>query len=171
MTEFVDSKNFDQVLGQILARKEGKKIIKGQFDIDSVTLAHKLDFIMVLLASFQTIRGLTYKILFWDRIDSIKDLIESSEKKCQIASLYEGYEHPGVIFVDDKALDISFCKQLLVNHFNYEMAKTPSLNLRIQLCINHSYDVTLLDIYDDRGFYIYYLGYSPTGAGLSCAPE
>ena len=159
MTEFVDSKNFDQVFGQLLAKKEGENTIKGRFDIEPVTLAHKLDFVVALLSSFQTIRGLTYKILFWDRIGSIKDLMASSRKRYQLSSLYEGDEHPGVIFVDEESLDDSFCKRLLVNHFNYEIAKAPSLNLRIQLCVNHSHYITLLDIYDDRGFDIYYLCY------------
>jgi len=36
------------------------------------------------------------------------------------------------------------------------MAKEPSFNIRVQLSINTNNSIILLDIYDDRGFDIYF---------------
>jgi len=78
-------------------------------------------------------------------------------KKYKKTSSYKNGKQPGNIFTDEEVLDISFLKLLLSNHFNFEMAKEPSLNIRVQLCVNlHSF-IILLDIYDDRGFDIYFI--------------
>lgn len=65
------------------------------------------------------------------------------------------------IFIDDGILDISFLKSILNNHFNFEMAKEPSQNLRVQISVNLDNIIILLDIYDDRGFDIYYIPVFP----------
>ena len=155
--KFIDSKNFDKSFDKILAKRQSRNVVKGRFDLEPVVLTHKVDFVIQLLLSFNLVEGVTYKILFWEQTNLIKDLIEYSRKKHQFAAVYEGSQLPGVVFIDEKVLDESFCKRLLVNHFNYEMAEDPSLNLRVYICVNHSHYITLLDIYDDRGLDIYYL--------------
>ena len=70
---------------------------------------------------------------------------------------YKNGKRAGVIFIDDRILDESFLKSVLDNHFNFEMAKEPSQNLRVQICVNLNNIIMLLDIYDDRGFDIYYV--------------
>lgn len=117
-----------------------------------------IDFITRLLLSFKSVLSLTYKILFWEKDSVVQRLIESNEQKIfEIGTSYKNGEAPGVIFIDDGTLDETFLSTLLINHFNYEMAKDPALNLRVQICVNHENYITLLDIYDDRGFDIYYL--------------
>jgi hypothetical protein len=37
------------------------------------------------------------------------------------------------------------------------MAEEPSLNLRIQICLTQEKGIVLLDIYDDRGFDVYFI--------------
>ena len=53
--------------------------------------------------------------------------------------------------------DEKIFRQLLTNHFNYETAEDPSLNIRVQICLNEETEIRLLDIYDDRGFDAYVL--------------
>lgn len=49
---------------------------------------------------------------------------------------YKNGKQAGAIFIDDGILDISFLKSILNNHFNFEMAKEPSQNLRVQISVN-----------------------------------
>jgi hypothetical protein len=156
--KMIDSKNFDENFENLLKIKQGKNILKGRFDIESSQLVKKIDFIIYLLTSIKLIKGLTYKILFWEEVTPLQNLIECyRDKKYIMTKPYKNRKLPGVIFIDDKILDELFLKELLTNHFNYEMAKDPSLNLRIQICVNQKDYITLFDIYDDRGFDTYYL--------------
>lgn len=156
--EKIDSENFDETFERLLEEKKGQNVIKGRFDIEPVELNEKLDFIIRLLLSFKSIAGFTYKILFWEKDNLVEGLLKSTKEKVyKVATSYKNEELPGIIFVDSDTLDEPFLKALLTNHFNYEMAKDPSLNLRIQICVSHEGYKTLLDIYDDRGFDIYYL--------------
>lgn len=157
MRRKIDSSNFEKSFSKLLEIKKGEKVIKGRFDLEPIELEARLDFIIQLLLSFKSVVGLTYKILFWEKNNFLQSFFEFNQKKYSIVTPYQNGELPGVIFLDEDVLDQSFIKSLLIIHFNYEMAKDPSLNLRVQLCVNHEKYITLLDIYDDRGFDIYYL--------------
>jgi hypothetical protein len=154
----IDSKKFDEVFQKLLEEKKGKDVVKGRFDIEQIEFDAKLDFIFHLLLSDRFAENFTYKILFWEEISAIQRLIDNYKVKTyNVAKLYENGEQPGVIFIDDEKLYEAFLRELLTNHFNYELAKEPRMNLRVQVCISHKDYTTLLDIYDDRGFDIYYL--------------
>jgi len=154
----IDSKNFDKSFEKLFEIKKGDNIVKGRFDIEPIQLKEKIDFITHLLLSFKSVSSLTYKILFWDSDKIIQKFIESNKEKIfEIITPYKNGEMPGTLFIDERAIDEAFLHTLLINHFNYEMAKDPSLNIRVQICVNHEKYITLLDIYDDRGFDIYYL--------------
>lgn len=156
MKNKVDSRNFDEKFDSVLKEKKGQNIIKGRFDIEPVELKLKLDFVFHFFKSFKDISTLTYKILFWEKDNIIESLLEFSKGKIIKTISYKMEEYPGIIFIDDENLDKIFLEKLLINHFNYEMAENPSLNMRVQICINHKDYITLLDIYDDRGFDVYY---------------
>jgi len=98
--------------------------------------------------------GLTYKIMYWEQDERMKYLF--SNKKYKLVVSYKHGKRPGIIYLEDKIIDTVFLNTLLETHFNYEMAKDPSINMRVQLCLNQAYSIILLDIYDDRGFDIYY---------------
>jgi len=154
----VNSKNFDKSFERLLETKKSQNVAKGRFDIELMELSGKIEFITHLLLSFKSVSGLTYKILFWEKDNVVQNVIEqNNEKVIDIVTSYKDGEIPGVIFIDEGILDITFLSALLTNHFNHEMAKEPSLNLRVQICVNHEDYITLFDIYDDRGFDIYYL--------------
>ena len=77
--------------------------------------------------------------------------------KYWLPTSYENGEAPGVLYIDMNVFDESVFRQLLTIHFNYEMAEDPSLNIRVQVCLNEENTIKLLDIYDDRGFDMYVL--------------
>lgn len=154
----IDSKNFDKNFEKLLEAKKGENVVKGRFDIEPISLKGKIDFVTHLLLSFKSVLCITYKILFWEKDSVLQNLIESNKEKIfDIVTSYKNGEMPGILFIDEKNLDEAFLSTLLINHFNYEMVKDPSLNIRVQICVNQEGYITLLDIYDDRGFDIYYL--------------
>ena len=70
---------------------------------------------------------------------------------------YKNGARAGVIFIKEKAFDPNFLRSVLLHHFNFELAKEPSLNIRVQLAANNKEKFSILfDIYDDRGCYVYY---------------
>lgn len=153
----VNSTNFDDRFSVLLANKGGENIITGRFDIEPVGLTKKLDFIIQFF-SLKLITGLTFKILFWEKDNLLKSLMASMNiTKYWLPTSYENGEAPGVLYIDMNVFDESVFRQLLTNHFNYEMAEDPSLNIRVQICLNEENKIKLLDIYDDRGFDVYVL--------------
>ena len=144
-------------LACFLKTKEGENIIKGRFDIEPVPLVRKLDFIIQFF-SLKLVGSLTYKILFWEKDDLLVSLMASiNVTKYWLSTSYENGEAPGVLYIDFNTFDESVFRQLLIQHFNYEMAEDPSLNIRVQICLNEENQIKLLDIYDDRGFDVYVL--------------
>ncbi len=158
ISKFIDSKNFDQNFDQILRKKKGEDLMKGRYDIESIDLELKSSFIIQFLHSFEPIKGITYKILFWEEDKQLSKLFNSNciKKEYQIINLYRNGETPGILFIDEKEFDEHFLEIILNNHFNYEFAVEPSLNMRLQICVNKINHIILFDIYDDRGFDTYH---------------
>ena len=159
MNDCVNSANFNKKLNNIFKTKEGKNIVKGRFDIEPIQLRYKADFLVSFVGSYKEIFGITYRILFWEKDEILKDFfnINFPAKQYRLDKTYKNGKIPGSIFVDEQSIDKIFLKILLDNHFNFEMAEKPSLNMRVQMCINTKDFIVLLDIYDDRGFYMYCL--------------
>jgi len=156
--EKIDSKNFDESFGNLLKEKKGQGVIKGRFDIEPVALEKKLDFIVQFFFSLRVVKCLTYKILFWEKDDLLTSLMTSMNvTKYWLSTSYDNGEVPGVLYVDMDTFDESVFRLLLTNHFNYELAEDPSLNIRVQICLSEENKIKLLDIYDDRGFDVYVL--------------
>jgi hypothetical protein len=154
----IDSNNFNKNFERLLEEKKGPNVIKGRFDIEPVALEKKLDFIIKFFFSKGLIKSLTYRILFWEKDSLLINLMDSIKvTKYQLNISYKNKEDPGVIFIDSNTFDEFVFRSILINHFNFEMLETPSLNLRVQICLNEENEVRLIDIYDDRGFDIYVL--------------
>jgi len=153
----INSKKFDYSFEKLLEKKEGKNIIKGRFDIEPVPVLKKIEFIIQFF-SLKFIEGLTYKLLFWEKDDLLVSFMNSiNVMKYSIITSYKNGEVPGVLFIDMDTFNETVFRQLLIHHFNYEIAEDPSLNIRVQICLNEKKSITLLDIYDDRGFDVYVL--------------
>jgi hypothetical protein len=152
------SKNFDMNFTELLISKEKKNVIRGRFDITMVALDRKIKFILQLLSSFEIIE-VTYKILFWEQTEVVESFCQPyfGNKKYEISTSYSNKELPGVLYLEDDAINKIFLSVLLKNHFNYEMGELPALNIRVQICISQKDTSILLDIYDDRGFDVYYI--------------
>jgi hypothetical protein len=157
--KLINSNNFDQNFQKLLKVKKGKNIAKGRLDLEPIKLKAKAELIALLMSSLKLSAGITYKVLFWEEDAKIENFFKLNfpNKKYVKASSYKNGKQAGVIFVDDEALDTPFLKSILNNHFNFEMAKEPSQNIRVQLCANLDNYIILLDIYDDRGLDIYHI--------------
>lgn len=157
--ENINSSNFDRNFKKLLKIKEGRDIASGRLCLESIKLKDKAELIILLISSLKSIIGITYKILFWEEDIKIEKFLELNfpNKRYEKVLSYKNGKQAGVIFIDDGILDVSFLKSVLDNHFNFEMAKEPSQNLRVQICVNLNNIIMLLDIYDDRGFDIYYV--------------
>ena len=159
MVKQIDLGSFDLSLKEIANIKVRKNIVKGRYDIESISIDSKSSFIIQFLLSIKSITGITYKVFFWEKDSRIHSFFVSNfqSKNYQITISYENGKKPGIFCVKDTLIDPIFLSILLSNHFNYELGITPSLNLRVQICIDQEQFVCLLDIYDDRGFDVYYL--------------
>ncbi|WP_018338724.1 hypothetical protein [Butyricimonas synergistica] len=157
--ENINSSNFDRNLKKLLKIKEGRNIANGRLCLESIKLKDKAELVILLISSLKSIISITYKILFWEEDIKIEKFLELNfpNKRYEKVLSYKNGKRAGVIFIDDRILDESFLKSVLDNHFNFEMAKEPSQNLRVQICVNLNNIIMLLDIYDDRGFDIYYV--------------
>lgn len=158
--KMINSNNFNTIVENILIVKGGKNVVKGRCDIEPIPLKNKSIFVIQLLKTLEEVKSITYKIFFWEKDELIKNFfnLNLNSKDYKITVGYSDAEASGVLFIDDKELDLSFIKTLLDTHFNYELGVFPSLNLRVQICVNNTDDfIYLLDVYDDRGFDIYYL--------------
>jgi hypothetical protein len=160
MIDYIDSNNFNIYFDEILNKKPVKNVVDGRYNLEPIGILEKSKFVIKFLESIKEITGITYKLLFWENDKVIKDLVTPFNRfiDSKISKSYQNTEVPGVAFIENKQFNEIFMKTLLDNHFNFEMAVTPSLNLRIQICINNTAGfIYLLDIYDDRGFDIYHL--------------
>lgn len=156
--EKIDFRNFDAFFSELVeANGNDKKVIQVRYDIEDINVTKKGGFVENTIKSFGLITSITYKILFWEKEEVIQTFIQSNKNKdFKISVKYKNGKKPGVIFIEEETLDKSFLEALLLNHFNHEMAEDPSMNIRVQLGVNYKNGIRLLDIYDDRGFYMYY---------------
>lgn len=154
----INAHNYDEYFANFLKKKKARNVLKGRFDLEYITLNRKSTHLIKFLSSFDEIIKITYKILFWDKNEVISDFLKKNNQydlstfKCS----YRNGIKPGILFIEDKKIDHVFIKSLLDHHFNHELAKSPSLNIRVQICLNLKEQIILLDIYDDRGFDIYF---------------
>jgi len=157
-TKVINSNNFDQNFTRLLKIKKGKNIVKGRFDLENIKFKNRTEFIINLILSINLIKCVTYKVLFWENDKKIESFFNANfpNKEYKKTLPYKNGKKEGVIFIDDKIIDVLFLKTILIHHFNFEMAKEPSFNIRVQLSINTNSSIILLDIYDDRGFDIYF---------------
>lgn len=154
---FITSDNFDMKLGSILKNKISDNVVRARFDIQKIQHRAKLNFINDLIDSTNAV-SITYKILFWEKSCKIIELpLFGEESKYLIRNEYNGGEFPGIVFLDSCKVNKDLLFNLLTNHFNYEQAKDPGLNIRLQIYIEYNCNAQLFDIYDDRGFDLYYL--------------
>ena len=151
-----NSENFDKQFKSLLKNKNKKCVIKSQFDFENVNVSKKIELIKFLITNKNLADSIVYKIIFWEKDEVIENFLVSKNYKKMKS--YKNGIRPGIIFVEENKIDIEFLNFILLRHFNFELAKEPSLNVRIQFFVKFDDEFSILfDIYDDRGFYAYYL--------------
>lgn len=155
----INSKNFEERLGKILKNRNKKEVVNGNINLENLKFSKRVEFIVKYISSLNAISKITYKISFWEENELMRKFLEinQSDKSYILDVLYKNGQKPGVVYIDNNKIDIKFIKALLINHFNHEMAISPSLSVGVCICINQEEFATVLDIYDDRGFHIYFL--------------
>lgn len=132
-----------------------KKFIWNRYYLDNYLLNKRVDFVEKLIKD--SVKGeFLLEIRFWDDTKRILDFFKNLKNENYLLEEYKGGEKPGIIIVDDKGLDVTFFRDLLQCHYNYEQAEDPSLNVKILLFINSDIDLKVYDFYDDRGFIVNY---------------
>lgn len=154
----IDYENIDEIFRQTLNRKPDRNNVKGIVNIEHISLNKKSQFVFEILSSFNVLSECTYRILFWERNDVIEDFFKLNfpKKEHVVYIPYQDKKLPGICIVHDIKIDEFFFKSLINNHFNFELAKEPSLCIRVQMCIHITGFKIFIDIYDDRGLYIYW---------------
>lgn len=150
---------FDKKLKNLLKPRQHKNLIKSQFDLEQTRFSRRSTLIISLLQSFIATSGVIYKILFWEKDKTIEEFlkINSPYMAYSLITSYKNGKLPGIVFLEGKSIDVKFLKSLLDQQFNYEMAIDPSINIRVQICINDPKVTTVFDIYDDRGFNLFFI--------------
>jgi hypothetical protein len=155
----IDLSFFEKKIINLIKDKKIKNIERDVFDIEKISLPNKSNFLISFIKGIKNVESIKYRILFWEKDNILINFFNYnfSDKNFEIQKPYKGRKSPGIIFVIDEKIDSIFLSELLKNHFNYEMAKEPSMNLRVQIYLHQNKSITLLDIYDDRGFYVYHI--------------
>lgn len=155
----ISHNNFDSKFNKILKQKRGRNIVRSNFDIENISIDKKIDFIIHRITEFE-FRNIIYKIIFWDDNNRINDFLNNKYDFDHIivSKQYKNGATPGVIFIEDTKINILFLRKILLLHFNFEFAKIPCINMKLQIFLKliDNNDI-LIDIYDDRGFNIYFL--------------
>jgi hypothetical protein len=149
--------NYDAI-NRLFCRNQGKnrKAIEGQFNLEQISYKKRVDLICNTILSLND-KFKICRILFWEKDENIKTFLQRSfpEEKFIIYKSYENKKTPGICFIHTQKESNTLFRILLTNHFNYELAKEPALNIRVQIYIETIYTSFFLDIYDDRGFYMH----------------
>ena len=151
-----DTINVNRAFESMLKNKKG--IVKGKFDICHVSFEKKINYIAKIIHQQKYCKVVNYRILYWSSDCAMNTFIGKTPYKDSflIYKSYKQTEKPGILFVLNVPInDEGFIDKILKYHLNYELARTPSLNMRVQIYIDNGDNTLLLDIYDDRGFNTY----------------
>ncbi|CZE46579.1 hypothetical protein [Campylobacter geochelonis] len=152
--------NFDKVFEKMLKDKKKRGVANARIDFENISINDKIKLILFLIFNGNGVENIIYKILFWENDTEIKNYIETKIPKENFKKIkpYKKGAEPGVIFIEQNEINTDFLKSILLRHFNFELAKEPLLNIRVLLFVKMKNQFSiLLDIYDDRGCYAYYL--------------
>ncbi|MGS4345509.1 hypothetical protein ACKUSY_07935 [Myroides odoratus] len=94
------------------------------------------------------------EIKFWENTQTVVNLLKEVQEESYIVEEYKGGEAPGILVIQDCNLNKVFFTQLVQFHYNFELAKSPSLNIKLLLFIDTVSYLKVYDFYDDRGFLV-----------------
>lgn len=69
-----------------------------------------------------------------------------------------GHQTPGQLEICfENCMDEKFIRAMIKTHNGYELGKPNSLSLDLVFAFENGDDITICHLYDDRGFYYYYV--------------
>lgn len=153
-----DIEKVNEHIEEIISNKTNKDVLKLRCDIEQLEVNGKIDRIFSLLEYFDEPSQIIYRIDFWQSSDEIIELIESRGMvECTMLKEYEKDAVPGVILLETKSIRDDIMRELLFRHFNYELARVPAFNMKIQLLLAKNGRTCVFNFYDDRGFDTYFV--------------
>lgn len=153
---------FELKFGKILKEKSGLGIPRMRIYMEEISeVSDKIAFLIDFYQNFGSYESFFLKLLFWENPNQfIKDVICKEEPSSLLNfSFCESNDPtiPNVMWFNGETLDVSMLKEIVLWHFNYEMAKDPSCDMRVQFCLYISDKYMLWDVYDDRGCDVYWI--------------
>ena len=134
--------------------KKGK-IIWSRYYLDDYDFSKRVDFVLSLIHNHVQ-KEFISEIQYWEDNHKMVNFFEQSKNSYSIIKEYKNGQKPGIIVIDDNQMDMNFFKNLLLNHYNFELAYEPALSIKILLFVNYDDYLMAFDLYDDRGFIINY---------------
>jgi hypothetical protein len=135
-----------------------KRFIWSRYYLDDYEFTKRIDFVLNQIKNHAQ-REFICEIKYWEDNNKMENFLQQLKTPYSIVKEYKNGKKCGIIVINDKKLDIHFFKNLLINHYNYELAYEPALSVKIMLFINYEDYLMAFDFYDDRGFIINYYFY------------
>jgi hypothetical protein len=145
--------NITEVEKEFKIIKQKRFIVRNRLHIENINLENKILFLSNYIQNIKDVLDVTYRILSWEDINSLEEILKD---KLYYKIDYRNGKRPGKIVLKEVNIDFNFLQNILVSHFNYELALEPSVNIRPQILIRTSKYSIVFDIYDDRGVDVYY---------------
>lgn len=139
--------------------EEDKKLVWSRYYFDDYSFSRRVGFVLALIQNYIK-KEFTLEVKFWEENSKIIDFFKEMQNSYAVVQEYKNGEEPGIIVIDDKNLDIKFFEQLLQRHYNHDLAYEPALSVKLLLFVNSDENLTVFDLYDDRGFIINHYYYN-----------
>ena len=105
---------------------------------------------------FSNCSRILLKIFFWEKHNNFCEYLSTFDiKNIELIKHYKGRTLPGILLISFDKYEKIFIRNLLLCHFNSDFSINPKLNIHPHFLIEYdNLNITILDIYDDRGMYI-----------------
>lgn len=152
---------FDLQFGKILSKKILPEIPRMRIYLEEISEVRlKALFLREFVERFAEHKSFFVKILFWESPnDFIEKVLISKFRSNKINITRQtkvDSSDPCIVWFNGDKLEPILLEEMILWHFNFELAENPSANMRIQFCLINSIDQILWDVYDDRGCDVYW---------------
>ena len=148
----------DSFISKLLKGKYKTKVAIRNCDLEKLYFKQKVEFTVSRLASLPYNEA-RLMIQFWeDKNRIMKILNKHSIHNYKFQRDYYGLYTPGIldIFFQKGEFKNLFLKDIITKHYGFELAQKDSLNIMMFYTTSTSKEISVIHIYDDRGFREYY---------------
>ena len=153
---------FDIKFSKILKTKISPEIGRIRIFLEEISDTKlKVLFFQKFVARFAEHESFFVKLLFWESPEEFIEKVllskfDASKIKI-IRQKSDDFSDPCVVWFHGDKLDSVLLYEIILWHFNFELAESPSANMRVQFSLTESGNQILWDVYDDRGCDVYWL--------------